>query len=107
MTPFVRLLALLVFAFAAIAAHVADPAYPTRPIRLVVGFPPGGGIDATARILSPKLSEAMGQNWVVDARSGAAGNLGGEIVARANPDGYTALLALSTQLTVNPSLYKM
>lgn len=87
--------------------HAAESAYPTRPVRLVVGFPPGGGVDALARLLAPKLSDAMGQTWVIDNRPGAAGNIAGEIVARANPDGYTTLIALNTQLTANPSLYKM
>ena len=85
-------------------AQAADSAYPTRPVRLLVPFAPGGGVDATARIIGPKLSESMGHNWVVDNRTGAAGNLASEIVARANPDGHTVLLALDTQLTANPSL---
>src|SRR5437868_13900928 len=84
----------------------AQGAYPSRPIRLVLPFPPGGGIDALARVLTPKLSASMGQQWVVDNRTGAAGNVAIEIVAKAVPDGYTALLALSTILTVNPLLYK-
>ena len=87
--------------------HAADPAYPTRPIRLLIPFAPGGGVDATARIIGPKLSESMGQNWVMDNRTGAAGNLASETVAHANPDGYTVLLALDTQLTANPSLYAL
>lgn len=89
------------------AIESAETAYPSRPIRLVVPFPPGGGVDATARIFAPKLSELMGQNWIVDNRTGAGGNLATEIVARANPDGHTVLLALDTQLTANPSLYKL
>lgn len=100
-------IALLGFCIAAGAAPAADSAYPTRPVRLVVPFAPGGGVDATARIVTPKLSEFMGQNWVVDNRTGAAGNIASEIVARANPDGHTVLLALDTQLTANPSLYKL
>ncbi len=88
-------------------AMAADAPYPTRPVRLVVGFPPGGGLDATARIVSQKLAESLGQNWVIDNRSGAGGNLGAEMVARANPDGHTLLMALSSQLTVNPNLYKL
>ena len=88
-------------------AQAAEPTYPTRPVRLVVPFAPGGGVDILARIMSPKLTDAMGQTWVVDNRGGAAGNLGAEIVARASPDGHTVLMALSTQLTANPSLYKM
>jgi len=89
------------------AVHAADASYPSRPIRWVVATAPGGGVDATARILTPRLSEQMGQTWIVDNRAGAAGNVGVEIVARSNPDGYTLLAATSTVLTVNPSLYKM
>ena len=100
-------IALLGFCIAAGAAQAADSAYPTRPVRLVVPFPPGGGVDATARILGPKLGESMGQHWVVDNRAGAGGNLASEIVARANPDGHTVLLALDTMLTANPILYKL
>ncbi len=87
--------------------HAAEPSYPTRPVRILVGFPPGGGVDALARVLAPKLSDAMGQTWVVENRPGAAGNVAGEIAAHATPDGHTTLMALNTQLTVNPSLYKM
>ncbi|MDO8596325.1 MAG: tripartite tricarboxylate transporter substrate binding protein [Sulfuricaulis sp.] len=79
--------------------------YPERSIRLLIGFPPGGGTDALARIIAPKLAESLGTQWVVDNRGGAGGNLATEIVARAQPDGYTLLLSLSTSLTVNPSLY--
>ncbi|MGQ0751098.1 MAG: Bug family tripartite tricarboxylate transporter substrate binding protein [Betaproteobacteria bacterium] len=100
-------IALLGFCIVASVAQAASSAYPTRPVRLVVPFAPGGGVDATARIVAPKLSESMGQNWVVDNRTGAAGNIASEIVARANPDGHTVLLALDTQLTANPSLYNM
>jgi tripartite-type tricarboxylate transporter receptor subunit TctC len=100
-------IALLGFCILAGAPQAADSPYPVRPVRLVVPFAPGGGVDATARIIAPKLSESMGQNWLVDNRTGAAGNLAGEIVARANPDGHTVLLALDTQLTANPSLYDL
>ncbi len=98
---------LLGFCIAAGVAQAADSAYPTRPVRLVVPFSPGGGVDATARIVAPKLSESMGQHWVVDNRAGAGGNLASEIVARANPDGHTVLLALDTMLTANPILYTL
>ena len=100
-------IALLAFCVVAGAAQAADSAYPTRPIRLIVPFAPGGGVDTTARIIAPKLSDSMGQNWVVDNRTGAGGNLAAEIVARANPDGYTVLMAIDAQLTANPSLYKL
>lgn len=81
--------------------------YPDRPVRLVLPFPPGGGGDAVARLISSKLSETFGQQWVVDNRSGAAGNVGAEIVAHAQPDGHTVLLGFSTVLTVNPLLYRL
>jgi len=90
----------------AAAAAAADLPYPSRPIRLVLPYPPGGGIDALARVLTPKLGAAMGEQWVVDNRSGAAGNVAIEIVARSAPDGHTLLMTLSTPLTVNPLLYK-
>lgn len=90
----------------AAGAHAAD-SYPVRPIRLLVPFAPGGGSDTTARILTPKLHDAMGQAWVVDNRGGAGGNLAAEIVAKANPDGYTIFLGFNTVLTVNPTLYKL
>lgn len=89
------------------ALGAAAPGYPTRPIRLLIPFAAGGGADTLARIISPKLSEALGQQWVIDNRGGAAGNLAAEIVARAAPDGYTVFMGFSTVLTVNPSLYKL
>src|SRR5262245_50001860 len=86
------------------AALGADsPAYPTRSIRLLVPFPPGGGADTLARILTPRLHETLGQPWVVDNRGGAAGNLAAETVAKAGPDGHTVFLGFSTVLTVNPT----
>ena len=92
---------------AAAGAAAADTAYPVRPIRLMVPFPPGGGADTLARIITPKLYAALGQQWVIDNRGGAAGNIAMEVVAKAVPDGYTLLLDFSTALTVNPSLYKL
>jgi len=100
-------------AFAALASLAsgmslaAEAAYPVRPVRIVIGFPPAGGVDSLSRALAPKLGEATGQTWVVENRPGAAGNIGAEIAARATPDGYTTLMVLNTQLTVNPSLYRM
>lgn len=92
-------------ATAALAASA--PAYPQRPVRLVLGFAPGGTSDALARTITPRLFEALGHPWVVDNRSGASGNLSTEIVAKANPDGHTVLLALSSQITTSPLLYKL
>lgn len=89
------------------ALGAAAPDYPTRPIRLLIPFAAGGGADTLGRIISPKLSDALGQQWVIDNRGGAAGNLAAEIVARAAPDGYTVFMGFSTVLTVNPSLYKL
>jgi tripartite-type tricarboxylate transporter receptor subunit TctC len=84
-----------------------DPAkWPTKPIRLVLPFPPGGGTDTLARIMAPKLNDLLGQAVVVDNRSGASGNIATEIVAKAEPDGYTVLMGFNTALTMNPSLYK-
>lgn len=80
-------------------------AYPTKPIRLVLPFPPGGGVDVVARIMAPKLSETLGQQVIVDNRGGAAGNIAAEIVVKSPPDGYTLLLGFSTVMTVNKALY--
>ena len=78
--------------------------YPTRPVKLVVGFPPGGGVDINARLLAPKLSEYLGQQFVVDNKPGAGTNIANEFVAKAAPDGYTLLLT-SPALAINMSLY--
>jgi tripartite-type tricarboxylate transporter receptor subunit TctC len=79
--------------------------YPARPIRLVVPFAPGGGADIAARLLSPRMGEALKQQVVVDNRPGAGTNIANEFVARSAPDGYT-LLVTSPNLVVNMSLYK-
>lgn len=94
--------AVLMMGFSVAAAQ----SYPTKPVRLVIPFPPGGGTDAVARVLAPKLSAAMGQQWVIDNRGGAAGNIAAEIVAHADADGYTVLQGFSTTMTVNKSLYR-
>ena len=78
------------------AAEKAANAYPNRPIRIIVPLAPGGGSDYTARFLAPRLSDRLGQPVVVDNRPGASGILGTDLVAKANPDGYTLLLAYST-----------
>ena len=99
--------ALLVATSAAAPATSGAPDYPSRPIRLLVPFAPGGGADTLARIITPRLTESMGQQWVVDNRGGAAGNIAAETVSRAAPDGYTVFMGFSTVLTVNPSLYRL
>jgi tripartite-type tricarboxylate transporter receptor subunit TctC len=86
------------------AAFAADP-YPTRPIRMIVGFAPGGGTDLTARPVAQKLSELLGQQVLVENRPGATGNIATEQVAKSAPDGYTLLMATIAALAINPSLY--
>lgn len=81
------------------------PAYPNRPIRLIVPYAPGGASDFVARIMQPRLIEAFGQQIIIDNRTGASGYLGVEIAARATPDGHTILLANSGTMTVNPSVF--
>jgi len=80
--------------------------YPSRPIRLVVPFPPGGGTDLLARTLTQELTNGLGQQIVADNRSGAQGNLGAALVAKSPPDGYTILLAQSGIFSINPWIYK-
>jgi tripartite-type tricarboxylate transporter receptor subunit TctC len=86
------------------AALAAEAAYPSRPIRIIVPFPPGGTTDVVARLMGQKLTEAWGQQVVVDNRAGAGGNIGMGLAAVANPDGYT-ILAVSSSYMVNPTLY--
>ena len=79
--------------------------YPARPIRLIVGSSAGGGGDGVARVTAAKLSPLLGQQWVIDNRPGAAGNIGAEMVARAAPDGYTLLFAYTGHV-INPALFR-
>ena len=88
----------------AIAANAAAQSYPSRPITLVVGFAPGGGTDTVARVMQKKLGEYLGQTIVVENRAGAGGTIAADVVARANPDGYTILLATIAALAVAPHL---
>lgn len=99
--------AVLIAGALAIGTHLGASAqtWPTKPIRLVVNFPAGGAADQLARALSQPLQEALGQPVLVDNRGGAGGNLGGEIVAKAAPDGYTLLMSSGGMVSVNPHIY--
>jgi tripartite-type tricarboxylate transporter receptor subunit TctC len=79
--------------------------YPTQPIRLIVPWPPGGGVDTSARIISQPFAERLGQSIVIDNKPGAAGNIGTEQAARAKPDGYTLLMGSVSPNAINPHLY--
>ena len=87
------------------APALAAADYPTRPVALVVGFPPGGASDILARIIAGKLGGVLGQPFIVDNRPGAGGNVAGEAVAHAAPDGYTLLLGNNAILATNANLY--
>jgi tripartite-type tricarboxylate transporter receptor subunit TctC len=91
---------------AATAPRAAADVYPSRPIRFVVAFPPGGGTDIIARTVAQKLAERIAQQVVVDNRPGAGGNIGTDIVAKSAPDGYTLLMGSAGPLAINASLFK-
>ncbi|MEA2893924.1 MAG: hypothetical protein QOI05_4717 [Bradyrhizobium sp.] len=95
----------LALAVSAPAAQ-AQPAWPTKPIRILVGYAPGGSTDVTARIIAQALSERLGQPVIIENRPGAAGNIAAEAAAKADPDGYTITLSTSSTFATNPSLYK-
>src|SRR5262245_41140482 len=99
--------ALMLCATLAVAAgeSPAQSGYPGKPVRLIVPSSPGGGTDITARLLAPKLSEALGQQVVVENRAGAGTMIGIDLVAKSPADGYTLLMGLST-LAINPAMYK-
>jgi tripartite-type tricarboxylate transporter receptor subunit TctC len=99
------IVALSIATASSMAAAQAPTSYPTKPIRMILPYPPGGGTDVIARPLAAKLTEFIGQQVIVDNRGGANGNIGMEFVAKAPPDGYTIALALSAQYAVNPTLY--
>jgi tripartite-type tricarboxylate transporter receptor subunit TctC len=96
---------LAIAALLCLAAAAAHGQYPSRPIRLLVPNPPGGATDTLARLVAPKLGEALGQPLVVDNRSGSNGNLASELAAKAPPDGYTLYLAADAQIVIGPHLY--
>src|SRR4051794_16339842 len=107
-TPMARRLkrlALIAFSLTALASPASAQSYPARAVTLIVPYPPGGGVDAMARIVAEKLSHALGQQVLVDNRGGGGGLIGTRAVAKASPDGYTLLLGHTGTMSINPSLY--
>ena len=88
-----------------VAAHAQGAAYPNKPVRLIVAFPPGGSTDIIARLVGQKLSERLGQQVIIDNRGGAGGTIGTEIAARANPDGYTLTMGTTSTHVIAPAAY--
>ena len=99
-----RVFTLLLSVFAAVPVLAQAQAWPAKPIRMIVPFPPGGSVDTVARLLAPNMTESLGQTIIIDNRAGASSNIGMEIVARAAGDGYT-LLANTVPVVANPSLF--
>ena len=99
-----KLIALLILAFSFGACHAAPGDYPVKPIKMIISFPPGGPTDSTIRIMAEKLGELMKQPVFIENKAGAGGNVGTQLAARAEPDGYT-FLATSSAFAVNPSMY--
>ena len=97
--------AVALVALTSVNAAFAQANYPSRPIRLIVPFPPGGGTDILSRLVANKLTETLGWQIVVDNRSGAGGNIGLDAGAKATPDGYTMVMGQTSNLTINPSLH--
>lgn len=98
-----RLLAVILLAI----ASVASAQYPSKPIKLVVPWPPGGAVDTIGRLIAQHISDPLGQPVLVDNRAGAAGAIGSDIVAKSVPDGYTLLMGSTTVISVNPALQKL
>src|SRR5262245_49468026 len=99
--------AVLVMAFALIGpVALAQDQYPSKPVRMVVSFAAGGPTDIVARVMSAKMSDLLGQQFVVENRTGAGGNTGAADVAKSTSDGYTLLMATVSTHAINPGLYK-
>ena len=103
--PLLKLLGAGVLVLAQAASAWAQADYPNRPVRMLVGFPPGQATDVVAREIAQKLTESMGQQFLVDNRPGAGGMVGSDLAAKAPADGYTLLMSSSGPLAVNPGLY--
>ncbi len=108
MTPSPRFIPIAAAALVAAATGIvhAQDAYPTRPIRMMVPFSPGGASDTAARVVGQQLAPRLGQQIVIENRPGAGGVIGTEMAARATPDGYSLLMGSNTEIVINPNLYK-
>ena len=101
------------FSALALAVLLVSPAeadaqqYPNRPIRLLVGYPPGGPADVTARLMGPHLTEALGQQVVIDNRAGAGGTVAATLLSRSEPDGYTISIMANGEIAISPNLRKL
>jgi tripartite-type tricarboxylate transporter receptor subunit TctC len=95
----------VMFFLAALVVSISAQAFPTKPVKIIVAFPPGGGTDIVARLLAQRLGEAWGQAVVVENRAGASGTVGTEAAARADPDGHTLFMATMGNMTANQHLY--
>ena len=100
-----RAMCLAVVALACVGATAQPQPYPSKPIRLVVPSPPGGGTDTLSRVMSNKLGQMLQWQWVIDNKPGAGGNLGLDAAIKSAPDGYTLVMGESSNLTINPFLY--
>ena len=106
MSPHVTIGALVAVLLSGSAVHaLAQTQYPTKPVRLIVAFPPGGSTDIIARLVGQRLSERLGQQVIIDNRGGAGGTVGTEIAARANPDGYTLTMGTTSTHVIAPAAY--
>jgi len=95
----------IILFLAVLAFTAATHAFPTKPVKIIVAFPPGGGTDIVARLIAPRLGEAWGQAVIVENRAGASGTVGTEVAARADPDGHTLFMATMGNMTANQHLY--
>lgn len=102
----VRAASLLAFAAAPATASAQPSGYPTKPVKLVIPYPPGGGTDITGRAMAQKLSDFLGQSVVIENKPGATGMIGAASVAKSAPDGYTVLFGAASEMAINASLFK-
>src|SRR5215813_7514654 len=106
MSRYLALIAAATALLAVLPATAQQAEYPSRPIKIIVCLPPGGGVDTVTRIVSDRLQRRLGQTIVIENKGGQSGNLGAEAVFAAEPDGYTLLASQPAPITTNPLLYK-